>query len=117
LPQQGKKLHIVPQVLIELWVVATRPTAHNGLGLAPAAAAIELRRLKSLFHLLPETPSIYDKLESLATVNHVSGKTAHDARLVAAMQVYGLMAILTYDKDGFSRYAGIEVVHPDAVLA
>ena len=117
LPQRGQKLHIVPQVLIELWVVATRPTAQNGLGLAPAAAAVELGRLKSLFHFLPETPAIYDTWEALVTMHQVSGKTAHDARLVAAMRVYGLTAILTYDKDGFSRYAGIEVVHPETVTA
>jgi predicted nucleic acid-binding protein len=36
---------------------------------------------------------------------------AHDARLVAAMQVHGIGAILTFDKAGFSRYAGIEVVN------
>jgi predicted nucleic acid-binding protein len=42
----------------------------------------------------------------------VSGKPAHDARLVAAMQVHGLTSILTFDRTGFSRYAGIKVVHP-----
>ncbi|MGO9256910.1 MAG: type II toxin-antitoxin system VapC family toxin [Bryobacteraceae bacterium] len=47
----------------------------------------------------------------------VVGKPAHDARLVAAMQVHGLAAILTFDKTGFSRYAGIEVVHPADVVA
>jgi hypothetical protein len=26
--------------------------------------------------------------------------------------VHGVSAILTFDKTGFSRYAGIEVVHP-----
>jgi predicted nucleic acid-binding protein len=28
------------------------------------------------------------------------------------MRVHGLAAILTFDSAGFSRYAGIEVVHP-----
>ena len=40
------------------------------------------------------------------------GKPAHDARLVAAMHVHGLTTILTFDRTGFSRYAGIEVLHP-----
>src|SRR5260370_41264672 len=40
---------------------------------------------------------------------------AHDARLVAAMEVHGITAILTFDKSGFSRYPGIEVVHPEQV--
>ena len=72
---------------------ATRPAAQNGLGLSIPHATDELMRLKSMFPLLPDTP-------------------AHDDRLVAAMQVHGLTAILTFDKTGFSRYAGIEVVHP-----
>jgi len=33
------------------------------------------------------------------------------------MQVHGLTAILTYDKTGFSRFPGIEVVHPAEVTA
>jgi predicted nucleic acid-binding protein len=33
-----------------------------------------------------------------------------------AMHVHGLTTILTFDRTGFSRYAGIEVLHPaDAV--
>lgn len=47
--------------------------------------------------------------------HQVSGKPTHDARLVAAMQVHGVTAILTFDRAGFSRYPGIQVVHPAAV--
>ena len=112
LATQGRNLHIVPQILIELWVVATRPGDRNGLGLTPNSAAVEVARLKSLFVLLPETPSIYSVWERLVTHYQVSGKPAHDARLVAAMQVHGLSAVLTYDRSGFSRFPGIEVVHP-----
>jgi len=112
LTAQGRDLHIVPQNLIELWVVATRPVEQNGLGLTPAAAAVEVTRLKSMFVLLPETPAIYPAWENLVTQYKVSGKPAHDARLVAAMQVHGLTAILTFDRAGFSRFPAIEVVHP-----
>ena len=69
-------------------------------------------RIKSMFDLLPDTPAIYPVWESLVIRYQVSGKPAHDARLVAAMQVHGLTSILTFDRTGFSRYAGIEVVHP-----
>jgi predicted nucleic acid-binding protein len=65
-----------------------------------------------MFDLLPDTPAIYPVWESLVIQYRVSGKPAHDARLVAAMRVHGLAAILTFDRAGFSRYAGIEVVHP-----
>jgi predicted nucleic acid-binding protein len=33
------------------------------------------------------------------------------------MQVHGVTAILTFDTTGFSRYSGIEVVHPADVVA
>jgi hypothetical protein len=36
LRQQGEELCLVPQNFYEFWVVATRPTAQNGLGLTPA---------------------------------------------------------------------------------
>jgi len=95
-----------------LWVVATRPASQNGLGLSTTEAAAELMRLKSMFPLLPEPPAIYPVWESLVIQYRVAGKPAHDARLVAAMLVHGLTTILTFDRTGFSRYAGIEVLHP-----
>ena len=117
LTARGRDLHIVPQNLVELWVVATRPVEQNGLGMEPAEVAMELTRIKSMFDLLPETPAIYPVWESLVIQYRVFGKPAHDARLVAAMKVHGLTAILTFDMTGFSRYAGIEVVHPaDAAI-
>lgn len=112
----GRHLHIVPQNLIELWVVATRPLEKNGLGMMPAVVARELRRLKRMFDLLPETPALYSFWESLVVRYRVSGKSAHDARLVAAMQLHGLTAILTFDKRGFSRYPEIEVVDPAGIV-
>ena len=111
LTARGRDLHIVPQNLMELWVVATRPVSQNGLGLSNTEAEAELMRLKSMFPMLPDTPAIYPAWESLVIRYRVSGKP-DDARLVAAMQVHGLTAILTFDKAGFSRYAGIEVVDP-----
>jgi predicted nucleic acid-binding protein len=111
---RGRELHIVPQNLVELWVVATRPLSQNGLGLSTPEAAAELVRLKSMFPLLADTPAIYPVWESLVIQYRVSGKPAHDARLVAAMRVHGLTTILPFDRSGFSRYAGIEVLHPVA---
>jgi predicted nucleic acid-binding protein len=117
LPERGRQLHVVPQILVELWVVSTRPVAQNGLGMSPAETAVELTRLKSIFVLLPDVPAIHPAWEALVIQHQVSGKPAHDARLVAAAQVHGLTAILTFDKSGFSRYSTIEVVHPADVVA
>src|SRR5436305_381745 len=87
---RGDNLCVVPQVLYEFWVVATRPVAVNGLGLTVAQAAAELIGLRTLFPLLSDTPAIYREWESLVVAHNVSGKNAHDARLVAAMAVHGL---------------------------
>jgi predicted nucleic acid-binding protein len=117
LPEQGRELHIVAQNLIELWTVATRPLGENGLGMTSAEAASQLERIKGMFLFLPETPAIYPAWESLVIRHRVTGKPAHDARLVAAMLAHGLTAILTFDRTGFSRYSGIEVIHPEQVEA
>ena len=117
LPEQGRELHIVAQNLIELWTVATRPLGENGLGMTAAKTASELERIKGMFLFLPETPAIYPAWEALVTRYQVVGKPAHDARLVAAMRVHNLAAILTFDRTGFSLYPGIEVVHPEQVKA
>ncbi len=114
--QLGRALHILPQNLIELWAVITRPLAQNGLGMSTAAASMELLRIKSIFELLPEISAIYPIWEDLVVRYRVSGKPTHDARLVAGMHVHGLEAILTFDKSGFSRYQGIEVLDPMAFV-
>jgi predicted nucleic acid-binding protein len=62
---------------------------------------------------LEDSPEIFPAWEKLAIEYAVAGKSAHDARLVATMQVHGENAILTYDS-GFHRYEGITVVTPDS---
>lgn len=111
LPKQGRKLHLAQQNLVEIWAVATRPTENNGLGMTTQKAAAELQRLKSLFTVLVESPATYPVWEALVIQHRVMGKPTHDARLVAAMKVYGLTSILTFNTEDFRRY-GIEVVHP-----
>ena len=92
--KQGVRIFIVPQNLVELWVVATRPIERNGLGLTPAQATSEPQRIKIMFEMLPETAAIYPVREALVNTYGVSGKPAHDARLVAAMRIHGLKGAL-----------------------
>lgn len=117
LRKQGEVLCLVPQNLVEFWVVCTRPVAQNGLGLSPAEAQAELTRLKALFVLLDETPAVYPRWEQLVAQHQVSGKNAHDARLVAAMLVHGLSRLLTFNVSDFVRYPGITVLEPARVIA
>jgi predicted nucleic acid-binding protein len=115
LGRQGDTPCIVPQVLYELWVVATRPPAANGFGLTPNQAAAELSRLQALFPLLADTPAIFPEWKRLVVAHQVSGKNAHDARLVAAMAVHGLTHLLTFNTTDFARYPGITALEPTAM--
>ena len=54
LERDGNELVIVPQVLVEFWVVATRPKSVNGLGLTIEETERELENLQKIFTLLPE---------------------------------------------------------------
>lgn len=115
LQDRGDRLCIVPQNLFELWVVCTRPKSFNGLGLTPDYARHVISRLERAFLLLRDRAEIYDKWLELVSTYGVSGRTAHDVRLVAAMQVHGISSILTYNVRDFARFPHIRVIHPGDV--
>lgn len=73
-------------------MVATRPIARNGLGMRLSDVPVQFELLKRFFAVLPETEDIFPAWERLVTQYRVAGKPAHDARLVAAMQVHGVPA-------------------------
>lgn len=100
------------QVLIEYWVVATRPTDVNGLGLSPAQAEIDLRDFEQIFSWLPEPPDISHRWRALVTRYAVAGRPAHDARLVALMQAHGITQLLTLNTGDFTCYAGVTPIKP-----
>ena len=110
--RHGWRLCIARQSLIEAWVVATRPRDVNGFGYS-AHFALGLAKIKRLFHLLADTDDIYGEWEHLAAANQVLGKAAHDARLVATMNVHRVNRILTFNTGDFRRYKGIQIIHPD----
>jgi predicted nucleic acid-binding protein len=112
---RSEELHIAAQNLVEFWAVATRPAIVNGIGLTSEQAIREVNALKQLFILLPEAP-LQSEWERLVTTYRVSGKNSHDARLVAAMTVYGTRSILTFNVQDFTRYAGITVLDPRLVV-
>ena len=116
LRDRGEKLSVFPQNLIEFWAVATRPVANNGLGLNTAEAEKELINLKKLFVLLPDTPDIFPEWERTVLQFKVSGKQAHDARLVAAMIVHDLTHLLTFNTTDFKRFTTITAVNPQSIL-
>ena len=95
--------------------MATRPGTVGGLGWTTGKARWELHRLRTLFALAPDVPAVFPEWEAIVAKYDTKGKVAHDARLVAAMLVHGLDAILTFNGRDFARYAGIRVFDPAAV--
>lgn len=116
LRQSGESLSVFSQNLIEFWAVATRPIANNGLGLSTTQAEIELIKLKALFMLLPDASDIFSEWERIVLQYKVSGKQAHDARLVAAMIVHDVTHLLTFNTADFKRFATITAVSPQSIL-
>lgn len=112
---RGERLCVIPQNLIEFWAVATRPVINRGLGLSVNQTLAEIARIKSVFQLLSDVPTIYQEWEKLVTQHAVLGKNVHDARLVAAMNVFGLDTLLTSNKPDFKRFTGITVIEPKDV--
>ena len=115
LRRSGESLSIFPQNLIEFWAVATRPSANNGLGLSIAQAESQVNNLKAMFVLLHDTPEIYSAWERIVIRYQVTGKQAHDARIVAAMKSHNLSHLLTFNDSDFKRFIEITVVNPQNV--
>ena len=115
--QQREELVLAAQNVVELWVVATRPVELNGLGMTPARAAKYLTRVVNPLPMLVESPEIHKEWRRLVIQYGVSGKKAHDTRLVAAMLVQGIQTIVTFNGSDFVRYAGIRVLHPHEIVA
>lgn len=110
--RRGYRPAIVPQVLYEFWVVATRPHDQNGLGMSIEEAERDLAKSVQKFDLFRDERAIFDFWHELVVQHEVHGKNAHDARLVAAMKRHGINHLLTFDEREFSRYPAITVVNP-----
>jgi len=112
---QGEVVCIAPQNLIEFWAVATRPMDVNGLGWTTQKTRMEVDRLSNYLLLLQEPPDILTHWLQLVTAHDVKGKRVHDTRFVAVMLAHGITHLLTFNIEDFKRYAGITLVHPNAV--
>lgn len=96
---RGERLIIVPQNLYEFWAVATRPpgappSGRNGLGMTTVQAGHWLRFFRRRFILLHDRDDISSRWQTLVETHSITGFRAHDVRLVAAMQGYGITRLL-----------------------
>jgi predicted nucleic acid-binding protein len=100
------------QSLIEFWNAATRDISINGLGVSPVQADAELKRIESMLIILPDHPDIYAEWRKLVVIHSVSGKQVHDTRIAAAMKVFGISQILTFNAKDFKRFQNISIIDP-----
>ena len=119
LHQRGERLFVTPQCMIEFRSMATRPLAHNGLGLSAAVADAKAAVFENRFSLLEDTPAIFPAWKAIVTALNVIGKQVHDARLIAVCHVHAVNHVLTFNVGHFVRLAGfgpsIVVVDPATV--
>lgn len=109
--------YLIPQVLIEFWVVVTRPTQVNGLGWSPLQAATAMSQLLERFPFLEDQPEIFAIWRQLVLSHSVMGKRAHDTRIAAAMVTHSITHLLTFNIQDFIQIPGITVTSPQQINA
>ncbi len=113
---RGNECFIAPQVIVEFWVVATRPINVNGLGWNVEQTRNTIDQLCNHFFLLKESPEIFPNWLDLVTSNKVMGKRTHDARIVGTMFANGITHILTLNPKDFTFTSSITIVHPQELI-
>jgi predicted nucleic acid-binding protein len=111
------RLFLTPQNLAEFWNVCTRPQNANGLGLTVQEAHRRTYRLERVFTVLPDSLLTFHIWRDLVVKYEVKGAKVHDARLVATMMANRIPQIVTFNTSDFTRYSGIEAVHPENLSA
>ena len=114
-----ERLVVFSQNLYEFWAVATRragapPAGQNGLGLTPGQASQWLRFFQRRFALLPDGDDLFMRWHDLVVSLGIVGLRSFDARLVAAMHIYAIPRLLTFNVDHFRAYP-ITLVDPASV--
>ncbi|MEN8447671.1 MAG: PIN domain-containing protein [Cyanobacteria bacterium J06555_13] len=116
LASRSDSCYLAAQVLIEFWVVATRPASVNGFGWSVEQTRSEINHLREVFPVVEESAQIVPAWLTLVTDHKVVGKRAHDARLAALMSVTHIGCVLTLNPKDFSDIPGITAVRPQEIL-
>ena len=111
--RSGREPCLAPRVVVEFWVVATRPREVNGLGWDPPTARAAVNGLVSLFPVPPDTPEASAVWLRLVSDGFVRGKRAHDVRLAAALS-NGVGEVLTLNPADFADVPGLAILRASA---
>ncbi len=113
--RDGHELFLATQNVAEFWNVCTRPVDVNGLGLSIEGADRFTTQLERFFGMLPDSIPAFRLWRKLIVDHAIMGIKVHDARLVAVMGTSDIQRIVTFNVSDFSRFSGIEVIHPKDV--
>ncbi len=116
LMERREELVVAMQNIAEFWNTATRPVSSNGLGFSIEEAWSSLAKLEEFFGVLTESPRSYQLWKSLVIEQRVQGVQVHDARLAAVMKAHDIRQVLTFNSADFTRYPGLEVIHPASLV-
>lgn len=111
----GHECVITAQVLIEFWVVATRPLEVNGLGWSVEKTNNKINLLINQFAWIEETESVFLYWLELVTRYQIKGKRTHDARLMAVAIAYSVTHVLTFNVRDFAKIKELTIVHPSQI--
>lgn len=106
----GIDLFICTQTVREYLVVATRPTANNGLGMGIKAALENVAKFVTRASILPETLRAGELFLEWAAKFRITGKRLHDLQILATASVGGTQTLLTANEKDFPKIASIAIV-------
>ena len=112
----GVHLCITAQIIREYLVVATRPVEVNGLGLSSTEAIHNIENFKRRLLLLKETELVTSELLTLVRSYKLSGKSIHDANLIAVMHEQNVHLLITQNPSDFADFAEIQIFSPSSFL-
>lgn len=112
----GDKCVITAQVLVEFWVVATRPLEVNGLGWTSEETKERINQFMTQFILLEETKDIFTNWFQLVKDHDIKGKRSHDIRLLAVMKSHKITHLLSFNPKDFIKLPDIIIVHPQDII-
>jgi predicted nucleic acid-binding protein len=112
----GDECYLAPQVLIETWVVATRPTDVNGLGWSTTYTRHVIEQLMQRFPMAEETPQLFLTWLDIVSTHKILGKRTHDARIAALMITAAINHILTLNPSDFANIPNITIAHPQNII-
>lgn len=87
-------------------------SARGGFGRTVTQTDKQVSTIERLGTVLTFDYGCYFRWRQLLTQYSITGVSVHDARLVAIMDYYGIVTIVTLNTSDFQRYGYIDAKHP-----